>query len=114
MLRLNLFCVYYEACETTEEADVIFLLDTSGRIGSYGFGKVKDFAKGFTSKFHIGNNNVRVGVIVFSTRYLHFYPKLLIFTLSEVNIIRISTYMIKIPCKLIRKLKRLNSIVLDL
>ena len=43
----------------------MFLLDSTGRIGSSGFSKVKDFAKSFMSKFQIGDNNVRVGVIIF-------------------------------------------------
>ena len=46
----------------------MFLLDSTGRIGSSGFSKVKDFAKSFMSKFQIGDNNVRVGVIIFGTR----------------------------------------------
>ena len=56
----------YLACRSPK-ADVVFIVDGSGSIGSSDFGRVKSFIKSVVDSFDISNKTVRVGFIQFST-----------------------------------------------
>ena len=45
----------------------MFLLDSSGSIGSNNFVTMKNFVKNIVSNFDIGDNQTRIGIIEFST-----------------------------------------------
>ncbi|XP_021364449.1 uncharacterized protein LOC110457477 [Mizuhopecten yessoensis] len=51
----------------TVPADIVFLLDSSGSVGSANFQKQKDFVAKFANSFDIGPRNVQIGVTTFST-----------------------------------------------
>jgi len=53
------------AC-SSPKADVVFVIDSSGSIGSNNFRKVKNFVKNVVGSFDISNNTVRVGLVQFS------------------------------------------------
>jgi collagen type VI alpha len=44
----------------------MFLLDSSGSVGSSNFNKMKDFVSSLVQEYDIGSNHVRVGVVSFS------------------------------------------------
>uniref|UniRef100_A0A2C9JUC6 VWFA domain-containing protein n=1 Tax=Biomphalaria glabrata TaxID=6526 RepID=A0A2C9JUC6_BIOGL len=48
-------------------ADVIFVVDSSGSIGSINFKKQLSFIANLAASFFVGANDVRVGLVVFST-----------------------------------------------
>lgn len=48
-------------------ADIHFLLDSSGSVGTSNFQKQKDFVARFAQSFDIGPNNVQIGVTSFAT-----------------------------------------------
>ncbi|KAK1332448.1 hypothetical protein QTO34_007125 [Cnephaeus nilssonii] len=54
-----------EACKEMK-ADIMFLVDSSGSIGSENFIKMKTFMKNLVSKSQIGADRVQVGVVQFS------------------------------------------------
>ena len=54
------------AC-SSPKADVVFVIDSSGSIGSNNFRKVKNFVKNVVGSFDISNNTVRVGLVQFSS-----------------------------------------------
>ncbi|KAM7062788.1 collagen alpha-6(VI) chain [Molossus nigricans] len=54
-----------EACKEMK-ADIMFLVDSSGSIGSENFIKMKTFMKNLVSKSQIGANRVQIGVVQFS------------------------------------------------
>ena len=54
------------ACGTVP-ADIVFLLDASGSVGTTNFQKQKDFVAKFANSFDIGPRNVQIGVTTFST-----------------------------------------------
>lgn len=58
------------ACGTVP-ADIVFLLDSSGSVGSANFQKQLDFVKKFANTFDIGPNNVQIGVETFATTPHH-------------------------------------------
>ncbi|XP_013415045.2 cartilage matrix protein-like [Lingula anatina] len=49
-------------------ADVAFILDASGSVGSANFNKMKDFVRNFVSSFNIGNQHVQIALIQYSSR----------------------------------------------
>ena len=49
------------------EADIQFLLDASGSVGSVDFSKVKDFVRRFAQHFNIGPGSVNIGVVTFDS-----------------------------------------------
>ncbi|XP_033755762.1 collagen alpha-1(XX) chain-like [Pecten maximus] len=51
----------------TVPADIVFLLDASGSVGSSNFQKQKAFVARFANSFNIGPHNVQIGVTTFST-----------------------------------------------
>ncbi|XP_060570089.1 uncharacterized protein LOC132728460 isoform X2 [Ruditapes philippinarum] len=53
-----------------QQADIAFLVDGSGSIGSANFLKLENFVKGIVSKLDVGANKVHVGMVQFSN-----YPK---------------------------------------
>ena len=59
-----MFCI--AVCDTVV-ADIQFLLDTSGSVGSTDFAKVRDFVKTFADNFDIGPDSVHIGVTSFDT-----------------------------------------------
>ncbi|XP_004692247.2 PREDICTED: collagen alpha-6(VI) chain [Condylura cristata] len=54
-----------EACKEMK-ADIMFLVDSSGSIGTENFRKMKTFMKNLVSKSQIGANRVQIGVVQFS------------------------------------------------
>ncbi|XP_041649550.1 collagen alpha-6(VI) chain-like isoform X2 [Cheilinus undulatus] len=56
-----------DACRD-QPGDIIFLIDSSGSIKPDDYSKMKDFMKAVVGKSIIGENDVRVGVMQFSTR----------------------------------------------
>ncbi|XP_019711442.1 collagen alpha-4(VI) chain-like [Hippocampus comes] len=50
------------ACVNATEADVVFLVDSSGSIGSANFQEVREFLQNVVSGLDIGPDNVRVGL----------------------------------------------------
>jgi len=60
------------AC-SSPKADVVFVVDSSGSIGSRNFQKVKSFIVSVVDSFEISNETVRVGLIEFSdSAYIEF------------------------------------------
>nr|XP_033496504.1 collagen alpha-6(VI) chain-like [Epinephelus lanceolatus] len=55
-----------KACIQKDEADIYFLMDDSGSIGNQDFREMKDFIIKFLKTFHIGPDNVRVGLVKYS------------------------------------------------
>ncbi|XP_061197993.1 uncharacterized protein LOC133206079 [Saccostrea echinata] len=55
----------------TVPADIVFLLDSSGSVGSANFRKQLDFVKKFANTFDIGPSNVQIGVETFATTPHH-------------------------------------------
>ena len=49
------------------KADIVFLLDSSGSVGSRDFGKMLKFVQGVADKFTIGPNDIQVGVDTFQS-----------------------------------------------
>ncbi|XP_044151369.1 collagen alpha-6(VI) chain-like [Bufo gargarizans] len=54
-----------KACQNVE-ADVIFLVDSSGSIGTENFNKMKNFMKSLVNKTEVGPNNLQFGIVQFS------------------------------------------------
>ena len=48
-------------------ADIVFLLDSSGSVGTTNFQKQKDFVAHFAQSFNIGPRNVQIGVTTFAS-----------------------------------------------
>ena len=47
--------------------DLAFILDSSGSVGSYNFGTVKNFVKNVVDFFNIGSSGTHVAVVTYST-----------------------------------------------
>ncbi|CAG2213738.1 COL6A [Mytilus edulis] len=54
-----------EACH--DKVDLVYLVDSSGSVGSINFNKEKEFINNSLSQFVIGYNDALVGVVTFST-----------------------------------------------
>ncbi|KAL3859113.1 hypothetical protein ACJMK2_009345 [Sinanodonta woodiana] len=55
------------------KADIVFVLDSSGSIGSTNYQKMLEFVKNVVQKFDIGDDKIRVGTEIFSDRtYIQF------------------------------------------
>ena len=54
------------AC-TSKVADVVFVIDDSGSVGSADFARVKNFVKQTINFFDVGTNFTRVGIITYSS-----------------------------------------------
>lgn len=59
----HLSCV---ACRKATSADIVFLVETSSRIGQENFQKMKDFLYTLVSSLDVGNDQVRVGLAQYS------------------------------------------------
>ncbi|XP_041102660.1 collagen alpha-6(VI) chain-like [Polyodon spathula] len=59
--------VIKEGCVETEEADIYFLMDGSGSIGTQEFLEVKKFLIEMVEMFNIGPDNVRIGAVQYAT-----------------------------------------------
>ena len=46
--------------------DIVFVLDSSNRLGSNNFNSVRDIASRVVQQFVVDQNNVRVGVVTFA------------------------------------------------
>ncbi|XP_063427268.1 collagen alpha-1(XIV) chain-like [Mytilus trossulus] len=55
-------------CACHDKVDVVYLVDSSGSVGSTNFNKEKEFINNSLSQFVIGYNDALVGVVTFSTR----------------------------------------------
>ena len=64
-------CIFYFTDCGSNPADIVFLLDSSGSVGSSNFQKQKDFVARFAQSFDIGPNNVQIGVETFATSPRH-------------------------------------------
>ncbi|XP_075403320.1 collagen alpha-6(VI) chain [Tenrec ecaudatus] len=62
-----------EACKEMQ-ADIMFLVDSSGSIGLANFGKMKTFMKSLVSKSQIGPDRVQIGVVQFSDTNKEEFP----------------------------------------
>ncbi|XP_014381510.1 collagen alpha-6(VI) chain-like isoform X1 [Alligator sinensis] len=54
------------ACRKATSADIVFLVETSSRIGQENFQKMKDFLYTLVSSLEVGNDQVRVGLAQYS------------------------------------------------
>ncbi|XP_070188847.1 matrilin-2-like [Littorina saxatilis] len=64
-----------QGCDNAE-IDLVFVLDASGSVGEPNFVLVKNFVKDFLFIADIDNGNVRVGVVIYSTKaYVQFHLK---------------------------------------
>ena len=59
-------CPSHTECQT-RGIDLIFVLDSSGSVGSTNFQNVKNFVSNLVSQLEIGPDNTQVGVINFAT-----------------------------------------------
>ncbi|CAD5125557.1 DgyrCDS13760 [Dimorphilus gyrociliatus] len=60
-----------EGCAS--KSDIVFVMDSSGSVGSHNFEKMKRFVYNIASKFTIGKNAMRVSVVKYQSRtYLEF------------------------------------------
>uniref|UniRef100_A0A8C4JJX7 VWFA domain-containing protein n=1 Tax=Dromaius novaehollandiae TaxID=8790 RepID=A0A8C4JJX7_DRONO len=60
------FLFYFLVCKNLR-ADIVFLVDSSGSIRPAEFQKVKDFLQSFVTKMDVGLDNVRIGLLQFSS-----------------------------------------------
>ena len=66
-------------------ADIVFLLDESGSVGSSDFRKALKFVKNVVEKLEIGPNDVQIGVLTFETKvHSHFHFNT--FSTKQVNV----------------------------
>lgn len=61
----NIFLLFSDC--GTNPADIVFLLDSSGSVGTTNFQKQKDFVAKFAQSFTIGPHNVQIGVVTFAS-----------------------------------------------
>ena len=61
------FRLFLSGCSGSVQADIIFVLDASGSVGTSNFETVKQFIRDLVDAFEIGPNNIRVGVEKYST-----------------------------------------------
>ena len=54
------------ACNQGVLLDIVFVLDSSNRLGSNNFNSVRDIASRVVQQFVVDQNNVRVGVVTFA------------------------------------------------
>lgn len=67
LLHLFISILYFlDHNSCTINADVLFLVDTSGSIGNADFKKVRKFLLNFVKQLHIGPKDDQVGVVTFS------------------------------------------------
>lgn len=55
-----------KGCRGANQADIVFLVESSTRVGDSAFQKVKDFLYGFVSNLDVGINKVRIGLAQYS------------------------------------------------
>lgn len=60
-----LLCLFSDC--GSNPADIVFLLDSSGSVGSSNFQKQLDFVARFGQAFDIGPRNVQIGVVTFAS-----------------------------------------------
>uniref|UniRef100_A0A669P7J4 VWFA domain-containing protein n=1 Tax=Phasianus colchicus TaxID=9054 RepID=A0A669P7J4_PHACC len=60
------FFLYFLVCKNVR-ADIVFLVDSSNSIRPAEFQKIKDFMQSFVIKVDVGLDNVRIGLIQFSS-----------------------------------------------
>uniref|UniRef100_A0A8B9QJ18 VWFA domain-containing protein n=1 Tax=Apteryx owenii TaxID=8824 RepID=A0A8B9QJ18_APTOW len=60
------FLLYFLVCKNLR-ADIVFLVDSSKSIRPAEFQKVKDFMQSFVTKVDVGLDNVRIGLLQFSS-----------------------------------------------
>ena len=53
-------------CQAGVLLDIVFVLDSSIRLGPNNFNSVRDFASRIVQQFVVDQNNVRVGVVTFA------------------------------------------------
>ncbi len=54
--------IVFAGCRASGGADIVFVLDGSGSIGSTNFDLCKDFVKKVIEQFEIGEDKYRIGV----------------------------------------------------
>ncbi|XP_072268435.1 collagen alpha-4(VI) chain-like isoform X2 [Pyxicephalus adspersus] len=55
-----------QGCRNANQADIVFLVESSTRIGEAGFQKMKDFLHRFVTSLDVGINKVRIGLAQYS------------------------------------------------
>lgn len=65
MLRFSFIIIILDC--GSSKADIVFILDSSGSVGSNNFQKTKEFFKTVVGEFQIGSNNVRMASVTFGT-----------------------------------------------
>jgi plastocyanin len=61
------YALQAEFCNCVARADIVFVLDGSGSVGSANFQIMLDFVEDFIDYFTIGENAVRIGVVQYSS-----------------------------------------------
>ena len=61
--------IYLSVTECNAQADIVFLLDSSGSVGSSNFQKMLGFVKNVANSFDIGPTDVQIGVDTFQTSH---------------------------------------------
>ncbi|XP_052236621.1 collagen alpha-1(XII) chain-like isoform X3 [Dreissena polymorpha] len=59
---------YSEKCSTSTMADIVFMVDGSGSVGSAGFQSAKAFMSQFVDLFNIGPSHTQIGVMIYSSQ----------------------------------------------
>ena len=64
----------YTGCNGTEPADVLFILDASGSVGTQNFNLMLNFVKKLVDGFPVSATETQIGVITFDSKvYLQFH-----------------------------------------
>ena len=63
----NFLYLIFPACYA--QADIVFLLDSSGSVGATNFQKMLGFVRNVANNFNIGPNAVQIGVDTFQTSH---------------------------------------------
>ena len=66
-IAIQLDIIEYILTDCGAKADIVFLLDSSGSVGSSNFHKMLNFVQNVSDTFTIGPNDVQIGVDTFST-----------------------------------------------
>lgn len=66
ILLINYPSFFFLGCRGANQADIVFLVESSTRVGDSAFQKVKDFLYGFVSSLDVGINKVRIGLAKYS------------------------------------------------
>ncbi len=63
LIKLKMHCFNFSACTTN--ADIFFVLDSSGSVHYNNFNKMKDFVKSLVSNLNVFDDESNIGLITF-------------------------------------------------